>query len=327
MYKVNAPCVLLSVLLFLLMGEARAFTCITSDGGVIGAGGSEEPLPVRIRVSPNLVDGKNSIVNVSQIYCKNDLPGNYIWTDYLYFKAVSVRKADLYPLTLGITINGNDFDIPGNMLSLKNLEYLFQVVSGGKRNVPINMYIKMNKRPSRDVVIKKGDVIAKIDMWQVNNQVGCPECGPYNWLLIADNDAYFATTTCTINGAKQMNIDFGPISQDNFTTGVESAVIKQNHNLDYYCEDSNASQDIAVRLVGNASGFSSEVIKTSNENIGIAMVYKGKVVKPNEIFNSKVVNGIGSDTLTFVPIKKNVPFNEINTGPFTGSATLVFSVP
>ncbi|HAT3695032.1 TPA: P pilus assembly protein, pilin FimA, partial [Serratia marcescens] len=78
---------------------------------------------------------------------------------------------------------------------------------------------------------------------------------------------------------------------------------------------------------GNASGFSSEAIKTSNENIGIAMVYKGKVVKPNEMFNSKIVNGIGSDTLIFVPIKKSIPFNEIKTGAFSGSATLVFSVP
>ncbi|HHK8076276.1 TPA: fimbrial protein, partial [Serratia marcescens] len=108
---------------------------------------------------------------------------------------------------------------------------------------------------------------------------------------------------------------------------VDSAVIKQNQNLDYYCEGSNASQDIAVRLVGNTSGFSSEAIQTSNANIGIAMLYKGKLIKPNEIFNSKIVNGMGSDTLTFVPIKNNVPFNEINTGPFSGSATLVFSVP
>ncbi len=62
MYKVNAPCVLLSVLLFLLMGEARAFTCITSDGGVIGAGGSEEPLPVRIRVSRIWWMGKTALL-------------------------------------------------------------------------------------------------------------------------------------------------------------------------------------------------------------------------------------------------------------------------
>ncbi len=77
--------------------------------------------------------------------------------------------------------------------------------------VPIGLYIKVGKNPSQDVFIQKGDVLVRFYMEQRNNQPGCPLCG-YIWDVVADNDAYFATTSCTINEAKQMNVDFGPIS-------------------------------------------------------------------------------------------------------------------
>ncbi|MGP2757955.1 fimbrial protein [Serratia marcescens] len=322
MRKNYAPCVFLSAFLFLLVSEAQAFTCKTADGGIIPPGGSNTPVQVRVHIGPEFVSGKNLISNVSQVTCKNDVSS---WTDYLTLASVIVNLSDLYLFNVGVTINGVDYDIPENDPFIK--KRLLSVTGLQTVSVPMQMYIRVRKQPSRDISIRKGTTLAIFSMVQENDRQGCPSCGPYIWELIADNDAYFATTNCTINGGRQMNVDFGPISQDNFTTTVDSALIKQEQNLDYYCEGSNASQDIAVRLVGNASGFSSEAIKTSNENIGIAMVYKGKVVKPNEMFNSKIVNGIGSDTLNFVPIKKNIPFNEIRTGAFSGSATLVFSVP
>ncbi|AVE51390.1 P pilus assembly protein, pilin FimA [Serratia marcescens] len=328
MCKTYSPYVLLSALLFLLVSEAQAFTCKSSDGGVIPEGGSNTPVPLRVKIGPNLVNGKNELSSLSQISCKNE-SWSTGWWDEMRLKTVLVVKPELYPFTVGVKLEFSSYDIPGNRLDLDKLVLAMGGGHGGSPfyRVPISLYIKVGKNPSQDVFIQKGDVLVRFYMEQSNNQPGCPLCGPYIWDVVADNDAYFATTSCTINKAKQMNVDFGPISQDNFTTSVDSAVVKQNQNLDYYCEGSNASQDIAVRLVGNTSGFSSEAIQTSNANIGIAMLYKGKVIKPNEIFNSKIVNGMGSDTLTFVPIKKNVPFNEINTGPFSGSATLVFSVP
>ncbi|RTF41486.1 fimbrial protein [Serratia marcescens] len=327
MRKNYAPCVFLSAFLFLLVSEAQAFTCKTSDGGIISYGGSTTPVPVRVSIGPNLVDGKNELSNLSQISCRNDSYDNSL-LDVLRLKSMVVIKPELSFFTIGVQLKDRFYEIAaGNSLNIDQVVLALWGTSILYHDLPINLYLKVKREPSWDIVIKKGDVLARFHMEQRNNKPGCPQCGPYIWEFVADNDAYFATTSCTINGGRQMSVDFGPITQDNFTTTVNSAVIKQSQHIDYHCEGSNASQDIAVRLVGNTSGFSSEAIQTSNANIGIAMLYKGKVIKPNEIFNSKIVNGMGSDTLTFVPIKKNVPFNEINTGPFSGSATLVFSVP
>lgn len=326
MRKNHSRQILFFVAVLLFTGKTQAFTCV-SDGGIIPQGGSSEPVPVRIHVDPKLSSGKNHMVDVSRVICKND-SGDRGWLDMLFIDSVDVVKPDLFDVTKGVTVNGRDYDIKGSGYKFNGgYNKLLELGGAGMGQVPMEMYIKLSKKPSRDIVIKEGEILVRLNMLQINNQPGCPLCGSYKWNLVANNDAYFATTSCTINGAKQMNVDFGPISQDNFTTSVDSAVIKQSQTLDYYCEGSSVSQDIAVRLVGNASGFSSEAIQTSNANVGIAMMYKGKIIRPNEVFNSKIVSGIGSDTLTFVPIKKNVPFSEIDTGPFFGSATLVFSVP
>lgn len=60
MCKTYSPYVLLSALLFLLVSEAQAFTCKSSDGGVIPEGGSNTPVPLRVKIGPNLVNGKMS---------------------------------------------------------------------------------------------------------------------------------------------------------------------------------------------------------------------------------------------------------------------------
>lgn len=311
------PFVLCVALIFLLMGEAKAFTCRTSDGGIIPAGGSATPVDVRVHIGPDLVEGKNVISNVSQVTCKNDISS---WTDYLTLASVfTIYSGYKY----GVTINGVDYELTSPMVGVRVLE-----VTGLKTlPLPMQIYIRLEKNPVRDLKIKKGDLIAILNFNQTNNQPGCPLCGSYRWNLIADNDAYFTATSCTINGAKQMNIDFGLISQDNFTQSVSNAMVKKEQNITYHCDDATATQDILIRLVGNVSGFSSEVIGTTNANVGIAMVYKDKIVKPNETFKSKITNGIGSDTLTFVPIKNNVSSEKIATGNFSGSATLVFSAP
>ncbi|MBB1225652.1 P pilus assembly protein, pilin FimA, partial [Klebsiella pneumoniae] len=47
----------------------------------------------------------------------------------------------------------------------------------------------------------------------------------------------------------------------------------------------------------------------------------------NNKFRTRIVNGLGNDTVTFVPVKNNVPYTSIATGPMSGSATLIFSAP
>lgn len=316
-------CYLSVMLLFLflpIMKEASAFTCRTSDGGVIPPGGSQTPVTVKVSIGPNLKNGKNEISSLAQITCKNDVSR---WTDYLDLNSVYIIPALINGLVGGVTLNGVDVDLTHPSINTTVLS----VTGLNTVEVPIDLYIKLNKKPSRDFLIKAGDLIAEVNFYQRNNQAGCPQCGPYRWNLVADNDAYFSTTTCNINDAKQINVDFGRISQDSFTESASNAVIKKEQEITYRCEDNTATQDIIIRLVGGTSGFSPEAIRTTNNNIGVLMMYNGKVVKPNETFRTHIRNGVGSDTLTFVPIKSKNPSANISTGPFSGSATLIFSAP
>lgn len=222
----------------------------------------------------------------------------------------------------GTTINGSDYNSPVpsgiSVLSLTGLQ---------TQSVAIRVYIVLNRFPTPDIKVNKGDVIGQINFIQTNDQPGCPQCGVYRWRLIADNDAYFVTTSCTINNGQQINVDFGQIRQDFLTQSANDAQIKQDKALSYQCDDQSATQDILIRMVSDASGFSSDFIKTTNPNVGVAMMYNGAVVKPNNAFRTRIVNGQGNDTVTFVPVKNNVPYTSIATGPLSGSATLIFSAP
>lgn len=318
--RLHYSIVLLFFLFFGGMKEAAAFTCRTSDGRVIPAGGSSTPVPVWVNIGPNLKDGKNEISSLGQVTCQNDI---YNWIDYLDLVAVYSSLITLNNLNVGVTLGGVDYDLTKPEVGVRVLE----VTRNRTVTVPLDIYIRLDKKPGRDILVKKGEKLASLMFSQRNNQAGCPYCGPYNWDLYANNDAYFTRTSCTINDAKQINIDFGRISQDNFTESTSNAIFKKEESIRYWCEDDSATQDILVRLVANPSGFSTSAIRTTNSDIGIVMLYKGVAVKPNETFRSKIINGIGNDTLTFVPIKSTRAPGYISTGPFSGSATLVFSAP
>lgn len=312
----------LAVMAVLFSSAAQAYTCRTSDNGVIGPGGSPVPVDVRVRIGPLLNRGKNEIINVSQVSCKNDV---YSWTDFLLTSSntLDLNSTFFSGLRTGLTINGTDYDtpVPAGVM-IQTLTRL------NAAPVPIRMFIYVNSYPSSDISIKQGDVIGTINFSQRNDRPDCDvKCGPYKWRLIADNDAYFMTTSCTINNGQQIDVDFGTIRQDHLTETVASATIKQDKSLNYQCDDTTATQDIAVRLVSSAAGFSSDLIATSNTDVGVAMVYNGSVIKPNETFRSRITNGVGSDTVTFVPVKSSTNFKNIATGPLTGSATLIFSAP
>lgn len=312
---------LLACCAFLLANNAHAFTCRTSDGGVISPGGSTTPVNVRVRIGPDLQLGKNEIVNVSQVTCTNDVAS---WTDYLKTdaSALSLNTALFGGIGFGATINGTDYTapVPGGIS-------IMTLTNKASQTVVLRVYIVLNKAPTRDIKISQGDIIGQINFVQTNDRAGCPQCGPYRWQLIADNDAYFVTTSCTINNNQQINVDFNQIRQDYLTQTIADAQIKQDKALTYQCEDLTATQDVQIRLVSDAAPFSSNYIKTTNANVGVALVYNNQVISPNNTFSTRVTNGVGNDTVTFVPVKNNVAYSDIATGPFTGSATLIFSAP
>lgn len=305
----------------LFSSGVQAYTC-TAANGVIGPGGSQTPVDVRVRVGPVLKKGKNEIINIQQVTCRSDV---YDITDFLHTgpDALALNSTFFTGITTGLTVSGVDYNSP--VPAGIHVQTLTHLASG---QIPLKMYIVVRPFPTPNISIKQGDVVATINFAQTNDRPDCPiKCGPYKWRLIADNDANFVTTSCTINSGQQIDVDFGDIRQDKLTVTATSATIKQNKALTYDCEDTTATQDILIRLVSDTASFSSDLIATTNSDVGVALTYNGKVIKPNEGFKSRIINGKGSDTISFIPVKSSTKFKNITTGPLTGSATLIFSAP
>lgn len=308
-------------LLIFFQSSAQAFTCRTSDGSVIPPRGSEIPVEVRVKIGPDLIDGKNEIINVSQVTCTNEVRN---WHDYLKTDtdAMLVNTSIFKNNKAGLQINDmyHDDPVPSGL-------QILDITNSQTASLSMKMFIELKKQPSADIQIRKGDLIAQINLIQSNDQTGCPNCGLYKWNLVADNDAHFVTTTCTINNNEQKNVEFGQVRQDLLTTDAASSMYKKEEALHYSCDDKTVSEKILVRLISDAAPFSSQLIKTSNPSVGVALVYKGKVIAPEEAIETSVTSGEGQDDIQFALVKDDKTYSSIPTGSLNGSATLIFSAP
>lgn len=129
-------------------------------------------------------------------------------------------------------------------------------------------------------------------------------------------------TTCTINGGNTITVPFGDIDVDQLKNDGPSSVIKKDIQLNYSCT-SSLTQDIDITLVGSTASFESTALQSSINDVGVVMMYDGKPVGPYQSFTSKLVDGTGSDTVTFSPIIRSGATNV--QGNFTASATLIMT--
>jgi minor fimbrial subunit len=68
------------------------------------------------------------------------------------------------------------------------------------------------------------------------------------------------------------------------------------------------------------------VIKTSNDNLGIEMRWNGAAVSDGVSQKLSVMNGSATVPLSFTPVKPpSLSFNDIATGAFTASATMILT--
>ncbi|MBM7345418.1 fimbrial protein [Pantoea coffeiphila] len=123
---------------------------------------------------------------------------------------------------------------------------------------------------------------------------------------------------CSINEGKTIDIDFGLIESSMLTTSALSSRYQDDRQLQYKC-NTTLTQNIQVNLVADSAPFGN-AIKTSNPDIGIVMLYNNQPVTPNNGFQTMLVNGMGSDNVSFAVVgsgKKPAP------GDFNGSAVLI----
>ena len=139
--------------------------------------------------------------------------------------------------------------------------------------------------------------------------------------LITEQTVVPIPVECRINNGQTISVAFGNVDSSLVTASPASSPYKADRALTYKCNTA-LTQDINVSLAAEPAGFG-DAIKTSNPDLGVVMQYHSQTVKPNGAFKTRLIDGQGSDNVSFALVgsgaKKPV------TGPFSGSATLIIT--
>lgn len=269
-----------------------------------------------------LKDGINQIVDMNQVRCRTD---NYNTDDALSQTTPLHMNNAVFPgIETFVLVNGVDsrrLTIYDKVLSLRPGRG-----TGPQVTMNVQGYIKLKPYPTNPLIIRSNMLLAEFFLNQTNSEPGCAHCGPYRWRIYAANDATYTTTSCTINNNQAIDIVFPTMATNNLTASAENNAATQKKTLSYKC-DGSASQKIAIKLVSDSTAFSYNFIKTSNNNIGVAMARYGAIVPPNRSFTTSISNGQGQDEISFTLVKNNIAASNIATGKFRASASLIFDTP
>lgn len=309
---------------FLTLPDARAFGCY-GFGQSIPAGGNTKPVDILVSVAQDSSGKMNTVIDLNQITCFG-ADGAYA-IDTLRTNAMDTVLTPKLASELksGLIINNKKYYTP-----IASWIQVLTLKSHGRdyESKPLNIkfFFESVDHPSKNLIIQAGDTIGEISLHQTNDTPGCPKCGDFKWRLIAKNDVAFKTNTCTINDGRNINIDFGKVILLNISRSAYNEGYMRNQDLKYHC-DAPVTQSISINLIGDKSAFSPDLIKTSNEYIGVAMLYKGTVIAPGKTFISQITQGNGFDSVSFNIVRDNVSYDKIAKGPFTGSAVLIIGIP
>lgn len=139
--------------------------------------------------------------------------------------------------------------------------------------------------------------------------------------LITEQTVVPIPVECRINNGQTISVAFGNVDSSLVTASPASSPYRADRALTYKCNTA-LTQDINVSLAADPAGFG-DAIKTSNPDLGVVMQYHSQTVKPNGAFKTRLIDGQGSDSVSFALVgsgaKKPV------TGPFSGSATLIIT--
>lgn len=139
--------------------------------------------------------------------------------------------------------------------------------------------------------------------------------------LITEQTVVPIPVECRINNGQTISVAFGNVDSTLVTASPASSPYRADRALTYKCNTA-LTQDINVSLAADPAGFG-DAIKTSNPDLGVVMQYHSQTVKPNGAFKTRLIDGQGSDSVSFALVgsgaKKPV------TGPFSGSATLIIT--
>ena len=131
---------------------------------------------------------------------------------------------------------------------------------------------------------------------------------------------------CRLNGSQDLNVDMGTIDVKGIATtpqvGASSNVKK---SIIFSCSGNseiNVKTQFAFqqRVLNGAS-----TISTSIDNLGVALIYKGKVVTPQDSIQESFSAGNNNLTLEFAAIR-NATKNSVAPGQFNADAVMTVTI-
>lgn len=299
--------------LLIVSGGAQAFTCQTPTSVLGWLGGNAN---VDVVVQTDRITGKNQIVDLNQINCKNDSTiGN--WIDILSIEdnGLVLNPALFNGLSAGVTISGKDYISPVPKTEI------FRLLNQDRSRIPAIVFFQLSAL-GRELHINKGDYIGKITLTQENNSSS--QTANYTWTFYAANEVDINPANCNIQSGNVLNIDFGQIERGEIvTSGTSLQTVTKNLTL--VCNTNNPV-DFEMGFITTPASWNSDAIATSNPNLGIITQWNGVTLTNGDTQQIQVVNGNLSIPLSFTPVhSSSVSTDKITTGAFNASATLVIT--
>lgn len=189
----------------------------------------------------------------------------------------------------------------------------------------VSTYGEMTFKLRRDVIGGAVIIPGDIELYSVYASVRRPDRASkpvYRVKTQSSSQIIAIPPECSINQGKAIEVNFDNVK----TTSIPDDIAKSETGyvrdvaLNFSC-NSSLTQDIQVRLVADASNFSSALIRSNKPRLGFVMKHNGQVVKPWGSFRSRLEGGKSNETITLAPVK--APELTLQGGPFSASATLI----
>jgi minor fimbrial subunit len=323
-----------------------AFICNMNDTGAeIPKNGVEI---IDLIINNDIVEHPPNVINEyadmgDYINCTNELPG--IYTDLLFVTSYTVLQRSPN-VQFGLQVQGvNYFEPLASKVEVLNLPRYFY----GSKPLDLALVMKVTDTPNDGVIIRKGDELIRMEMYRYgiyhpgqDDEIPIDNPWNYTWIIRAANDIVINSSTCSINNGDVLTIDLGGMYTTKIPTSSGTMQMSKELPISFECAQSNVTMDVNIVYAGETTTFSPNAIiaregvthGTGNiiPQLGIELYHKAssKLMMPNNVatggFTTKLVNGVGNDTIIIAPIKSSAQ-DIIYTGPFTSVATLIMSLP
>lgn len=182
-----------------------------------------------------------------------------------------------------------------------------------KSNKPNSIQVAANQSLGRIIVRQTANFNSSDNMVVLN--------------LLAAKNITLWPNTCAINGGGVLDIDFGSVIDSKISTDpISPGEYTKPVSLTYSCSDTRVTQAISITLQATKTApFNNRLIGTSNSNLGVAMVKTSSLVGVNSSYNSQMVNGQGTDSISFNLVRNSAQLPE--TGAFNATAVIQIGLP